>query len=129
MNFEVINIVLKITALMMLFNYWHFSIYMKHCMLFGLGCYHVFYKINCRWRDCTAFKPQCFFHRQHNLFHGGNITSLLGITNVLIPGVITSRVSRRGNIFGSVCVCVCLCVCECLFVLCRLNRWTYGPKI
>ncbi len=35
----------------------------------------------------------------------------------------TSCVSGRGNIFGGVCVCVCL------FVLCRLNRSTYGPKI
>ncbi len=23
----------------------------------------------------------------------------------------------------------CVCVSVCLFALCRLNRWTYGPKI
>ena len=24
---------------------------------------------------------------------------------------------------------VCVWVCVCLFALCRINRWTYGPKI
>ena len=49
----------------------------------------------------------------------------------LFFSLVTSRVSGRGNIFGSICLCVCLsvCVCVCLFALCRLNRWTYGPKI
>ncbi len=78
----------------------------------------------------------------HNLFSGKNKSTIfrpsLGIykhahqlpaSNVLIPPtlVITSCVSGKGYIFGSVCVSVCLAVC--LFALFRLNRWTYGLKI
>ena len=42
-----------------------------------------------------------------------------------IMTIFASLVSGKGNIFGSVCVSVCVC----LFALCRLNRWTNGPKI
>ncbi len=37
--------------------------------------------------------------------------------------IFTSQVSRRGNIFGSVCLCVCL------FALKRLTGWIYEPRI
>ncbi len=37
--------------------------------------------------------------------------------------IVTSHISRRGNIFGSVRLSVCL------FALCRLKGWTYVPKI
>ncbi len=41
-----------------------------------------------------------------------------------MSGIFASRVSGRGNIFGSVHVYMCVC----LFALCRLNLWTYRPK-
>ena len=76
--------------------------------------------------NCTIPWENCCAHTKRFLTLVGDFdrgTSNVSMDILITSMLITSCVSGRGNIFDSVHLCVCP------FALCRLNRWTNGPKI